>query len=74
MERSIPLAVGKTPKGYLTLQDRAVLAAAVNTIKEEHDQIVKLQKQITGLQQMLKVQRAANTDFTDRVADEMGWK
>jgi len=41
--------VGKDGVDYLTLQDRAILAALTNAIKEQQSEILKLKKEITKL-------------------------
>ncbi len=42
VQAAIPEAVGEDTEGYLSLQDRALLAACVNAIKELNDKIDKL--------------------------------
>lgn len=39
---NIPEAVGKSPAGHLSVQDRAVMAALVNAVKQLHAQVVAL--------------------------------
>ena len=43
---NIPLGTGISADGYLSLQDRAIVAALVNSVKELEAEIVKLKKQI----------------------------
>ena len=50
-----PECVGKNPDGYLTLQDRAVLAAAVNTINRQQGRIVWMQYGMLALLVMFGV-------------------
>jgi Chaperone of endosialidase len=43
---NIPLSTGISADGYLSLQDRAIMAALVNSVKELEAEIVKLKEQI----------------------------
>ena len=45
VQESLPEAVGKDSQGYLTLQDRAILAAVVNAVKGQQAQIDALMAQ-----------------------------
>lgn len=44
VQKAIPEAVGENGKGILSLQDRALLAALVNSVKELNEKIQKLEK------------------------------
>ncbi|HYF05017.1 MAG TPA: tail fiber domain-containing protein [Patescibacteria group bacterium] len=46
VQSAIPEAVGTDSRGYLTLQDRPLLAALVNAVKEQQKQIVDIQTAI----------------------------
>lgn len=43
VQRSLPIAVGQMPDGMLTVQDRAVLAALVNAVKELKARVEELE-------------------------------
>lgn len=47
---NIPLGTGENKDGYLSLQDRALLATLVNAVKEQQREIQNLKKEIKRLQ------------------------
>lgn len=49
VKAAIPLATGENKDGTLTLQDRALMAALVNAVKEQQEQIETLKKEIAEL-------------------------
>lgn len=49
VKANIPLATGVNKDGMLSLQDRAIIAALVNAVKEQQAQIDALKKQIATL-------------------------
>ena len=49
VKESIPEAVGTGKDGYLTLSDRPILAAAINAVKEQQNQIKGLASTTAGL-------------------------
>lgn len=60
---SIPEAVGEDPKGYLTLSDRPILAAAVNAIKELNLRIVGLTDAIAAFAHELVTERVVTQEL-----------
>ena len=46
----IPEAVGSDRQGFLTLSDRALVAALVNAVKQQQAQIAELRAQVEALQ------------------------
>jgi len=53
VQKFIPEAIGIDKRGFLTLSDRPILAAAINAIKEQQGQIENQQSAIGGLQTIL---------------------
>jgi len=47
-------AVGVNKDGYLSIQDRAILATVVNSVKELSDRVDKLEKENKQLKEQLK--------------------
>lgn len=47
---NIPLGTGVNKKGYLSLQDRAIMATLVNAIKEQQAEIEHLKQKLNGKQ------------------------
>ncbi len=61
VKANIPYGTGKNSDGYLTLQDRAILGAAINAIKElkalnnqQQSQIDAQRKELNALKKMIK--------------------
>jgi len=50
IQKNIPEAVGQNPEGYLSLQDRPILATLVNAVKEQQKQIDDLKSRIEKLE------------------------
>jgi len=50
-----PLGAGEMPDGYLTLQDRAILATITNATKELYEIILKQQKELNELKEQIKL-------------------
>lgn len=59
IKANIPNGTGITKDGYLTLQDRAILAALTNGEKELYYMVIKQQKQIDFLEKKLIIKNAA---------------
>lgn len=49
VKESIPEAVGEDPRGMLTLSDRPIIVALVNSIKEQQKEIEELKRQVKQL-------------------------
>jgi len=50
IQKSIPEAIGQNPEGYLSLQDRPILATLVNAVKEQQKEIDDLKVRLEVLE------------------------
>jgi len=54
VKNAIPYGTGENKDGYLSLQERAIVATLVNAVKEQQQMIDELKREIIKLQQKLK--------------------
>ena len=57
----IPEAVDVGPNGYLTLSDRPIIAATINAIKEQQNQIEELKSLIAGERKILESSQSGSS-------------
>lgn len=50
VKSAIPYGTGENKDGYLSLQERAIVATLVNAVKEQQQQIEELKREIIKLQ------------------------
>ena len=53
VQKAIPEAVGENQEGYLTLSDRPIIAALVNAVKEQQEEIGELKQELAEIKQQL---------------------